>query len=156
MIRLITPDDWEACARVRLAALRTDPASFGARLEREESFGERTWRLRLSGSPWWIAGDPGVGIVGGLAEPGAPLTERHLTGLWVVPGSRRHGVARALVATVADWARAEGAQRLTAWVPTDLVAATALFDAVGAWATGERTALPRDPARSEERWALDL
>ena len=156
MIRLIGGDDWEACARVRLTALRTDPGSFGARLEREEGFGERTWRLRLSGSPWWLAGEPAVGIVGALAEPGAPLTERHLAGLWVAPEARRQGTARALVATVGDWARSEGADRLTMWVPTDLVAATALFDAVGARATGERTTLPRDPARSEERWVLDL
>ena len=158
MIRLITPDDWEACAGVRLEALRTDPECFGARLAREETFGERTWRLRLSGSPWWVAGEPGAehGIVGALLEPGAPLSERHLTGLWVAPGARRRGVASDLVATVAQWAREQGATRLTAWVPTDLVAATALFDAVGASATGERTALPRDPARSEERWTLGL
>ena len=155
MIRLLGADDWEACARVRLAALRTDPDAFGARREREEGFGERTWRLRLTGSPWWLAGE-GDGIVGALSEPGMPDSERHLTGLWVAPAARRRGVATALVATVARWARAEGAARLTAWVPTDLVAATALFDAVGARASGERTALPRDPARSEERWVLDL
>jgi len=94
---------------------------FGWAAAREGGFRESHWRLRLRGGLWWVADDDGadVGLLSMIEEPGAPVTERHLAGLWVAPEARRRGAGRALVATAAEAAAADGAQRLTAWAHAD-------------------------------------
>jgi aminoglycoside 6'-N-acetyltransferase I len=54
-----------------------------------------------------------------------------LEGLYVEPGSRRNGVARALVDAVEAWARAEGCAELASDSPLDNAAAHAVHRALG-------------------------
>lgn len=150
-------EHWQRLAHVRLRAVLGEPGLYGWALAREQGFGERHWRMRLRAAPWWVAVDDGAdrGLVSLIAEPGAPAGERHLTALWVDPASRRRGAGRALVAAAAAQARADGAERLTAWVPEE-DDASAFARGCGLTATGERVALPRDPARTEQRWTSAL
>jgi len=59
-----------------------------------------------------------------------------LEGLYVEPGSRGSGVARALVAAVEAWAAAEGCTELASDSPLENVAAQAVHRALGFAETG--------------------
>lgn len=54
-----------------------------------------------------------------------------LEGLYVVPGARRSGVARSLVAAVAGWGRARGCAELASDTPLDKAASQAVHRALG-------------------------
>ncbi|NCT90738.1 GNAT family N-acetyltransferase [Cellulomonas sp. APG4] len=157
-IRALDEDDWERLREVRLAALRESPDVFGSSLAREEGFREPHWRMRLRGSPWWLAsrGQDDVGLVSLIQEPGAPADQRHVVALWVAPGARRLGVASALVEAVVQHAADDGAAGVTLWLVEDNDTAAALYRAHGFVPTGERMALVRDPSRLEERWRREL
>jgi GNAT superfamily N-acetyltransferase len=154
----LDPDQWGRLRDVRLRAVLAEPALYGWAWERESSFTERHWRMRLSGGAWWIASDAGadVGVVSLIAEPGAVATDRLLVALWVEPGARRRGGARALVAAAAAEAVAQGARTLTAWVPAEGDACRAFWSARGFVPTGEAVAAPRAPGGEEARWSIEL
>ena len=54
-----------------------------------------------------------------------------LNGLWVAPGARRSGTARALVDAVCDWARERRARRVALEVTETSLAAIALYRGLG-------------------------
>src|ERR1041384_1299416 len=58
--------------------------------------------------------------------------------MWVAPGSRRSGAARALVETAKRWARDRGACELALEVTSTNAAAIALYRATGFVDTGRR------------------
>lgn len=157
-IRALDEDDWERLRDLRLAALRDAPDAFGSSLAREEGFREMHWRMRLRGSPWWCAsrGQADVGLVSLIQEPGAPVQDRHMIGLWVAPDARRLGAGSALVSAVVQHAADDGAAAVTLWLVEDNDTAAALYRAHGFTPTGERMALVRDPSRLEERWRREL
>jgi GNAT superfamily N-acetyltransferase len=83
----------------------------------------------------YLAG-PGDRVLGlcSVAVVPAALTLRTawlLRDLYVEPGARRSGVARALLAYLADAARAEGAHRLSLQAETGNVAALELYGKAG-------------------------
>lgn len=156
-------DDWARLRDVRIAALQDAPDAFGASLTRELGFGERHWRMRLRGSPWWLAsveapggGMQDVGLVGLIEEPGAPPDARHVVSMWVAPEHRRAGAGSALLEAVLAHATADRASRVTLWLVEGNVAGAELYQRHGFVQTGERTALVRDPSRTEERWECRL
>jgi len=158
-IRRAVEDDWELLAQVRLRALREDGGAFGSTLSREEMFTERHWRMRLRSSTTWLALDDeggGRGMVTMILEPGSPVDDRHVVGLWVAPEARRRGVGWALLDAVRHAASGEGARTASLWVVDDNHAAIDLYVRAGYTRTGERQVLPRDPSRTEERYALAL
>lgn len=158
-IRRVDEDDWRLVSHVRLRALREDGPAFGSTLAREEMFTERHWRMRLRSASSWVAVDDageGRGMVTMILEPGSPTDDRHVVGLWVAPESRRHGVGWALLDAVRHAASAEDARTASLWVVDDNHAAIDLYVRAGYTRTGERQALPRDPDRTEERYALAL
>ncbi len=69
-----------------------------------------------------------------------------LNDLLVQPDARRHGVARALLAAAADFARADGALRLELETDHDNTTAQALYRAMG-WDTYDGTLRFRLPLR---------
>ncbi|GCE76468.1 GNAT family N-acetyltransferase [Cellulomonas biazotea] len=155
LIHRVLEDDWELVRDVRLRALREDPGVFGSSLEREESFRESHWRMRLRGGPTWVAVDDERvprGIVTMILEPGSPVDDRHVVSLWVAPESRRQGVGWALLDAVQAAAEAEGARTVSLWIVDGNHAAGDLYVRAGFTRTGERQPLPRDPSRVEERW----
>ncbi|MDT0166196.1 GNAT family N-acetyltransferase [Actinotalea sp. AC32] len=149
----IDEDEWQRLRDVRLRAVTGEPEVYGWALARETAFREQHWRMRLRGAPWWVAQDGGedVGLVQLVVEPGSPPDERHVLGLWVDPRHRRSGHGAALVHAVVDAARADGAARVTAWVPEGDVVER-LAAAVGFVPTGERVPAPRRPDVAEVRW----
>jgi GNAT superfamily N-acetyltransferase len=100
--------DWEALRQLRLRALADAPDAFASTLEAEVAFPAEVWRQRAEGGPAaanFIARQGGldIGLAAVFAEPDAP-GRMHLVSMWVDPGYRRRGVARALVGQVVRWA----------------------------------------------------
>ncbi|KGM11730.1 GNAT family N-acetyltransferase [Cellulomonas carbonis] len=149
----IDEDEWERLRDARLRAVTGEPEIYGWALARETTFREQHWRMRLRGAPWWVAEEAGedVGLVQLVVEPGAPADERHVLALWVDPSHRRSGHGAALVRAAVDAAGADGAARVTAWVPEG-DGAEGLAAAVGFVRTGERVPAPRRPGVAEVRW----
>lgn len=158
LTRRLTEDDWERLAAIRLEALRTDPDAFGSSLAREEGFRETHWRMRLRSGAWFTVHDGAedVGLVCVIPEPGGEEGERHVVAMWVRPAARRQGAGRALLDAVAAWARQDGASAVTLWLVRGNDAAAAAYRSAGFEPTGVTMPLPRDPSRTEERWARVL
>jgi ribosomal protein S18 acetylase RimI-like enzyme len=92
-VRRLGPEDWEVFREIRLRALADSPDAFGSTLEREQAYGERDWRERLSG-PVYVVEDPGPVAVGGIFDnAGTP----HVWGMWTEPAHRGRGHARAIL-----------------------------------------------------------
>jgi ribosomal protein S18 acetylase RimI-like enzyme len=156
----VSERDWETVQDIRLRALREDPVTLGARLEREQQFGPKHWQMRLRSTPTWLAftqdNAAPMGIVTMISEPASPVDDRHIAGLWVAPETRRHGLGWALVDTVRQAAVDEGARTLSLWVRDENHPAIDLFVRAGFVRTGERQRSPRDESRVEERYVLEL
>lgn len=151
------PDDWRAVRDLRLAALSTDPRSFGSTWQRESGFDEATWRQRCCNPAQFIAllGTRPVGLAALLPEaPGTP--HRHLVSVWTAPEARGHGVAEALVRACIDAARSSGAARLTLVVAQHADAARRLYLRLGFVPTGVHERLPWDDAVLLDEMSLDL
>jgi GNAT superfamily N-acetyltransferase len=142
-IRRITPDDGELLADLRLRALADAPDAFSSThaeasrqsaddwtdLARRRAAGHReaTFFALLGGAP--------VGLVGGFVRDGSPLVD--LVSMWVAPEARRHGVARALIQAVVDWAHDGGYDEVQLWVTEVNDGARKLYEASGFLATGD-------------------
>lgn len=150
-------DDWRQLREIRLRSLTEDDPVL-ASVEREQGFKENHWRMRLRGSPWFVATHDrrAVGLVSVIREPGTPADERHVVGLWVVPEMRGLGVGEALIAAAAGEATAEGAARLTAWVLDGDEPVETVLRASGFAPSGVRMPVPRDRSLTEERWTRAL
>lgn len=152
--------DWEALRQLRLRALADAPDAFASTLEAEVAFPDEVWRQRAEGgtvSANFIAREGGVdvGLAAVFAEPDAP-GRMHLVSMWVDPGYRRRGVARALVDQAVRWAAERRAREVILWVADQNAAARRLYERIGFRPTGERQPLPSNPALSESLLRLPL
>lgn len=88
-VRRLAEDDWRQLQGIRLRSLTEDHPVLGS-VEREQGFRESHWRMRIRGSAWFVATHRRrtVGIASVIAEPGTPVDERHVVGLWVAPEAR--------------------------------------------------------------------
>lgn len=155
----VVEDEWRSVRDVRLRALTESPESFGTSLGRERSFTEQHWRMRLRGTPTWLARDDDGehrGIVSLIQEPGSPVDDRHVVSLWVAPEARRRGIGWALLDATRDQAVLDGAHTLSLWVLDGNTAAGDLYVRAGFRRTGVRQRLPRDASLVEERYELVL
>jgi GNAT superfamily N-acetyltransferase len=183
-VRLLTVDDWELARAIRIEALTESPGAFGSTTEREAALSDEAWRERLAGA-WFVAfaapGDADTGdaarddddrgdaaaperpqgpeIPAGIAsviqdrdDPGA----RELVGMWAAPAYRGAGVGGALVRACADWARADGAERMTLWAVERNEAALALYARHGFSPTGRTTPLPLRPEVTAAEFVLTV
>ena len=152
-VRMLDPQDWEICRRLRLNALAEAPYAFMSTLAREQQYDEDTWRRRL-GSPTaatymaWIDGEP-VGMATGKVddpadEYGVPGAWQ-LVGMWVDPSVRGNRVADELVEAVAGHAKAQDATDLVLWVTEINERASAFYRRMGFVLTGAR-----QPVRPDE------
>ncbi|MEO7348500.1 MAG: GNAT family N-acetyltransferase [Terrimesophilobacter sp.] len=141
-LRHATADDWQAARAVRLQSLTQDLNSFCATLEQASSVDEQTWRERLERGYTVLAwdGEVPVATIAGKDDPHEP-GGREIVALWVDPAQRATGLADALISSVLDWARVEGAHEVALWVAEDNVSARALYERTGFTVTGEREAM---------------
>jgi GNAT superfamily N-acetyltransferase len=150
-VRAVDASAWRTMRDVRLAALHDAPRAFGSSYEREAGFSRDDWLSRIAHGVSFFAyadgpGPAPAGIVGAF-EDGPGLAE--LVSMWVHPQARGHGIGRALVGTVVQWARAEGHSRVHLWVTETNDPARRLYESCGFALTGERQPLPSHPRYAE-------
>ena len=140
---------------VRLAALQEAPDSFGSTYAREAPFTEEQWLGRLHDrAVTYLAYLPGsaepAGIAGVYIDGSSAGGERpEVVSMWVRPTARGQKVGETLIGATADWARHRGFAGLLLWVTESNAPARRLYERCGFTLTGERMALPRDPALIE-------
>jgi GNAT superfamily N-acetyltransferase len=151
MVRAIAVSEWCVMRDVRLAALQDAPDAFGSSYEREIAFTQDDWLSRISRGANFLAytggqGSAPAGIVGAF-EPRPCAAE--LVSMWVRPPARGHGIGRALVETVLQWARTEGHDLVHLWVTETNHPARRLYERCGFARTGEKQPLPSRPECAE-------
>lgn len=158
VVRRIRADEGPRLRAVRLAALADAPGDATTTLARAEARPVEHWdeaaRANASGAlqatffaeiadaDGTIADAEPVGLVGAYANETGIV---NLVGLWSAPGHRDVGVASALLAAVADWARTSGADRLRMWVVERNEFAKAFYLAEGFEPTGATIPYELDP-----------
>ena len=159
-VRRIEPDDGPLFAELRLRALADAPYAFSTTLAEASRQTEDDWaelaRRRADGDReaafFAYLGDAPVGIVAGFAHDDARAVD--LISMWVDPGARRHGAARALIQAVVDWARRAGHDELHLWVSEVNAGARALYGASGFVTTADVDLLRPDSPLTERRMRL--
>ncbi len=156
-VKRLGEDDWRQLRDIRLRSLTEDHPVL-ASVERERAFKESHWRMRLRGSPWFVAthNRRTVGLMSVIREPGTPDDERHVVGLWVVPEMRGAGVGEALLEVAAQEAATDGAARLTSWLLDGDDPVETVLRAAGFSPSGIRMPVPRDRSMTEERWTREV
>ena len=133
IIRRLTAADAAAFRAIRLEALRTAPEAFGSSYDSEKDrpeadYAERLRRNHVAGA--FIAGDL-VGTAGYYPLTGPKETHRgNIWGVFVQPGHRGAGIARALIEHLLAVARQEVLQ-VHLSVVTSNAAAIALYQHLG-------------------------
>ena len=157
-VRRLGPEDWKLLRDIRLAALAEAPHAFSSTLAREQNLSEAQWRSRLAETAYfaaWQHGEP-AGLAAGLDDAADPARP-HLVSMWVSPQARGRGVADAVMAAVAGWARDRGAAALVLWVTDANPRARAFYRRMGFRSTGLRQLVrPEEPDHWEEQLAREL
>jgi ribosomal protein S18 acetylase RimI-like enzyme len=135
-IRRVRPGEWEALRDIRLRALADAPTAFETRFEEARLRPDEWWldwaarSAQGGGQAMFLAwdGEDAVGIAGTYVEDDG---NRWLISMWTAPERRGEGVGRALVETVAAFARAAGSRELLLEVTHGNEPALALYRASG-------------------------
>lgn len=146
IVRELEPHEWQLLRDLRLAALQEAPTAFGSTYAAERELTEPQWadRARLWTAPGRsaafvaLAGSMGVGIVSVTVDPAADGRPARVYSMWVAPSARGHGVGRALMTQVIDWATRMQAAAIYLNVTSTNTAATNLYRALAFTPTGTR------------------
>jgi GNAT superfamily N-acetyltransferase len=98
--------------------------------------------------------DRWVGMATGLVIAGSP--DPILVGVFVDGGSRRQGVAGALIESIVGWTQTRDAGRLVLWVTSSNEAAIALYRRCGFRPTGLTRPVGHTPILIEDEMVRDL
>ena len=132
-IRHIQAGEVEAFRRIRLEALRTEPASFASRYEDWAALSLDEWRNRLS-EPVFIAfqdGEP-VGIMGLIRQRSSKMAHRAtIIMVYIGRSLRGTGLAERLLDVVVDHARQIGIRQLELFVSAENAAAIRFYQRQG-------------------------
>jgi GNAT superfamily N-acetyltransferase len=156
VVERATEADWERVKAVRLAALAESPSAFGSTLAEESAYDEADWREWCRDTATFLAVQDGVPIGIAAGVDGTSHDERKLIAMWLHPGRRGTGAAKALLAAVRGWALHDGATTLTLWVTRSNHAAAGLYRRAGFSETGASKPLPSNPTIIEDQLALAL
>ena len=149
-VRPLQPDQWPLLKTLRLRALADAPEAFcttlaDASVRTDAEWQENARRFTLLPPAVscfaFLDGVP-CGMANCFVTEEDPQTAE-LTAFWVAPECRGQGVGEALVASVCEWAAAQGVTQLQAWVVEDNHRALAFYRRVGFSETGRR--LPHEP-----------
>ncbi len=140
-------DDAMKLKAIRLEALADTPAAFGSTYAEEATWDDAQWREVSGRWRYFLAedGDVAVGMASGGHNVEYPGTW-WLFAMYVTPRLRGTGVAEELVASVAAWARSEGATQLHLAVTEPVARARAFYAKLGFLPTGDVAPLHRDSA----------
>jgi GNAT superfamily N-acetyltransferase len=138
VVRRVAAGDEPLARRVRLAALATDPTSFGSTYEREAAFAGDVWAERVARS---AAGDDGatllalrddepVGLVSAFRDETEPEVF-DVVGMWVAPEERGAGLGRRLLEEIEAWIAASGGTDVRLSVTNAATAARRLYESAG-------------------------
>lgn len=159
MIRRIGAGEGPLLRDVRLRALADAPLAFGSTYAREVAWPPALWEA------WAAEAGEGRRQVLLIAEVSRPVARppsglasgmlddavpglAHLFSVWVAPEARGAGTATALVEAVAAWAAGRGAHRLRTSITLGNDAAAGLYRRTGFADTGEREPLGHHDART--------
>lgn len=114
-IHLLGPEDVEVFRRIRLEALRSEPASFASSAEDWERLPDEEWRRRVTGNPIFVAfqDESPVGIMGLIRERSSKTAHRAtIVMVYVQKRYRGTGLSRKLLYKVIVHARETGVRQL--------------------------------------------
>jgi GNAT superfamily N-acetyltransferase len=119
-IEFLTEKDWLRLKSLRLHALKESPGAFLASHKQEAAYSDERWRAEFARGEWMVAVNGGttVGILGATRDAPTPGYERYLEYIWVLPGSRRSGVASLLIGAVLEYLTNAGVRTVCLWVNT--------------------------------------
>lgn len=152
-LSVVTVEDWALWRRLRLAALREDPAAFSSRLADWQGAGDREerWRDRLGMPDAFnlvaLLDNSPAGMVSSV--PTDRPDEVELISMWVHRRARGRGVSDALVEAVVEHARGQGKRAVCLSVAEHNVAAFALYRRHGFVPAPELDKLMPDGVRRE-------
>ena len=156
VVRRGVPKDWRASKQLRLRALADSPSAFSSTLERELTYDDDVWRTRLESAATFFAVDDDGAFVGSVTG----IDDRHEAGgrevvaMWVAPEWRARGVGGALMDSVLEWARTEGAASIALWVADGNDRARRLYERCGFVGTGQRDVIREGLGETRFRRAL--
>lgn len=133
LIRRIFPDEFEIFRRIRLEALRSEPASFASRFEDWVALSHEEWRQRLH-DPVFVVfnADEPVGIMGLVRQRPAKMAHRAtLVMVYVRASFRGTDLAVSLLDVVIDFAKGEGICQLELAVSAENSAALRFYNRYG-------------------------
>ncbi|WP_194838273.1 GNAT family N-acetyltransferase [Nocardia sp. XZ_19_369] len=154
-IRRVDSDAWQLVRTVRLVALtEARDGVFGSAFEVASAWDEGQWRRWMDGQALFVAAGDGelLGSAGGVLGAEGPS----VGSVWVSPPARGTGISDLLVGAVADWARADGHDRLRLWFTDSNAHARTLYTRLGFTATGRNRHALDAPAVAEIEMALPL
>jgi ribosomal protein S18 acetylase RimI-like enzyme len=141
---------------VRLAALATDPTSFGSTYEREAAFADDVWAERVARS---AAGDDAATLLAlrenepvGLISAFRDESESDVfdvVGMWVAPEERGAGLGRRLLEEIEAWIAASGGTEVRLSVTNVATAARRLYESAGYERDGRSAESPHTAGLAE-------
>lgn len=137
-VRVLAPKDLEKYKLIRLVSLKESPDSFGSTYEREASFTDFEWLVRLAPSSEGMISLPlvaemngkEVGLALGLIRDSDPKVAC-IYQMWVSPGARGKGIATSFLKRIESWAIEKECTSMALSVTTINRAAVGLYRSYG-------------------------
>ncbi|TCM75310.1 GNAT family N-acetyltransferase [Rhizobium sp. BK068] len=139
LIRILGIDDVAIFQRIRLEALRLEPAAFASSAEDWEALTDEEWRKRLIDGPVFVAfrHDDPVGIMGLSRQRASKMAHRAtLIMVYVRRCERGGGCAKSLLDATVGYARGNGIRQLELAVSAENIAAIRFYEREGFHETG--------------------
>lgn len=150
-VRRVSGDDWWQWRELRLRALQDSPEAFCSTVSREQAFTEADWRARLDGTGCSVLATE-AGRAVGMGAAWAPDADTvQVVSMWVDPGHRGRGVARAVLDDLVAWA---GERTVVLDVATANPGARRLYETAGFVATGRVTPMREGSTANVEEMVL--
>jgi dihydropteroate synthase len=147
-IRRVAPHEWRQWRAIRLRMLADAPDAYGSTLAEARALPDAAWQATVAAEPGravWLAERDGASIGVARTEIAPDGLRAHVYSMWVAPGARRSGAARALLETARAWAHAAGACELGLEVTASNPAAIALYRGAGFVEVGRSALRPGSP-----------
>ena len=131
-IEKLPSSSWQNYKEIRLAALKTDPLAFCETYEEALIKTETDWQKHITSMWFALAGEQVVGMVGLLQEESSCGKHRgFMISFWVKPEFRGHGIGKALIQHLQQYAPTIGISKIYFHVTTTQTNAIRLYKSLG-------------------------